>query len=108
MRRGSTPLITLTNDDVSFDGYDSVVFSDYDEIIVTYRQRDTVIDIDSSDMTIGENSIEFRLTQDDTLAFRFSNQNVLRQVKLKDEDGHVIVSDLTKIAIEKALNEDVI
>ncbi len=105
MRRGSTPLITISSDAIEFDN--PVTFTDYDNLVFTLKQGTTVINIDSSDMTLEDNVYTFYLSQEDTLALASSKEKVLIQVKLKS-DNNVQVSDLSSFSMEKVLNEEVI
>ena len=62
MTRGTTPTIRITVKDIeSLDGND---------VYVTIKQGCVNLTIEGDDLTIDENTIEFTLTQEQTLMFR--------------------------------------
>lgn len=100
IRRASTPkqIFTLDLENVS----------DLTEILVTYAQRGVIILERTKDtMTIEENKVWFRLTQEETLAFR-DNIPVEIQVRALAPDGTAPVSDIFEVSVGRVLDEVVL
>ncbi len=99
IRRASTPKQTFTLD------LENV--SDLAEILITYAQRGIIIiERRKADVTIEENKVSFRLTQEETLSFR-ENIPVEIQVRAFTPDNNALTSDIFEVSVGRVLNEEV-
>lgn len=99
MRQGTTPT-HLFNVDV--DLTTAVV------IYITYEQgKRTIIEKTKEDITITENTLEVKLTQEETLAFSLSSR-VDIQIRARFEDGSAVASNIMRATVEEILKEGVI
>ena len=99
IRRATTPkqIFTLDLENVS----------DLSEILVTYAQRGKIIvQRTKSEMTIEENKVSFRLTQEETLSFR-ENIPVEIQVRVFTSDNNALASDIFEVSVGRVLDEEV-
>lgn len=110
MRRGTTPTLTFTLP------YDIAISALY----ITFVQGDkTILEKTIDDVTIDGNKITLSLTQDDTLLFEaplsqpqppFSKMPdiVLIQLRLRDENGNAVASQIIKTTVDAILKDGVI
>lgn len=106
MRRGTTPTIQLTADNMSF--------KDCSLIIVTMKSKDKTIvekrfpeDIGiHKDEETGEEFLQFTLTQQETLKFPVGIVQV--QIKAKTSAGTVVATNIIEVESQRILNEEVI
>ena len=106
MRRGTTPTIQLTADNMSF--------KDCSLIIVTMKSKDKTIverrfpgDIGIyEDEETGEEFLQFTLTQQETLKFPVGIVQV--QIKAKTSAGTVVATNIIEVESQRILNEEVI
>lgn len=106
MRRGTTPTIQLTADNMSF--------KDCSLIIVTMKSKDKTIverrfsgDIGiHEDEETGEEFLQFTLTQQETLKFPVGIVQV--QIKAKTSAGTVVATNIIEVESQRILNEEVI
>lgn len=99
IRRATTPkqIFTLDLENVS----------DLSEILITYAQRGViVVERRKAMMTIEENKVWFRLTQEETLSFR-ENIPVEIQVRVFTPDGTALASDIFEVSVGRVLDEEV-
>ena len=106
MRRGTTPTIQLTADNMSF--------KDCSLIIVTMKSKDKAIverrfpkgiGIHEDEET-GEEFLQFTLTQQETLKFPVGIVQV--QIKAKTSAGTVVATNIIEVESQRILNEEVI
>lgn len=77
------------------------------EILITYAQKGTIVFERTKDaMTIEDNKVWFRLTQEETLSLR-QNVPVEIQVRVFTPDGNALASDIFEVSVERILNEEV-
>ena len=99
MRRGTTP---LQHFDVNID------LTGAEVVYVTYTQNCRVIvEREKPDIEITPTTLEFRLTQEETLRFD-ANMGVLIQIRARFPDGTAPASNEIKAKVEKILKEGVI
>lgn len=99
MTRGTTPTNTF---------YTSVSLVGA-TVYVTYEQSGViVVDKTNSDMTITEDSVSVRLSQEDTLRFQSECDPVYIQIRYVKEDGQADASNIMKTTVKKILKEGVI
>ena len=108
MRRGTTPTIQLTADNMSF--------KDCSLIIVTMKSKDKTIverrfpgDIGIGiyeDEETGEEFLQFTLTQQETLKFPVGIVQV--QIKAKTNAGTVVATNIIEVESQRILNDEVI
>ena len=106
MRRGTTPTIPLTADNMSF--------KDCSLIIVTMKSKDKTIverrlngDIGiHEDEETGEELLQYTLTQQETLKFPVGIVQV--QIKAKTSAGTVVATNIIEVESQRILNEEVI
>lgn len=80
---------------------------DLTEILITYAQKGTIVFERTKDaMTIEDNKVWFRLTQEETLSLR-QNVPVEIQVRVFTPDGNALASDIFEVSVERILNEEV-
>lgn len=106
MRRGTTPTIQLTADNMSF--------KDCSLIIVTMKSKDKTI-VEKrfpggigihEDEETGEEFLQFTLTQQETLKFPVGIVQV--QIKAKTSAGTVVATNIIEVESQRILNEEVI
>lgn len=106
MRRGTTPTIQLTADNMSF--------KDCSLIIVTMKSKDkTIVERRfpggigiHKDEETGEEFLQFTLTQQETLKFPVGIVQV--QIKAKTSAGTVVATNIIEVESQRILNEEVI
>ena len=99
MRRGTTP---LQHFDVNVD------LTGAEAVYVSYAQNCRVlVEREKADVEITPTSVEFRLTQEESLKFR-DDMGVLIQIRARFPDGTAIASNEIKAKVEKILKEGVI
>lgn len=106
MRRGTTPTIQLTADNMSF--------KDCSLIIVTMKSKDKTIVEKKFPGGIGihedkdtkEEFLQFTLTQQETLKFPVGIVQV--QIKAKTSAGTVVATNIIEVESQRILNEEVI
>lgn len=106
MRRGTTPTIQLTADNMSF--------KDCSLIIVTMKSKDKTIVEKRFPGGIGihkdeetdEEFLQFTLTQQETLKFPVGIVQV--QIKAKTNAGTVVATNIIEVESQRILNEEVI
>lgn len=106
MRRGTTPTIQLTADNMSF--------KDCSLIIVTMKSKDkTIVERRfpggigiHEDEETGEEFLQFTLTQQETLKFPVGIVQV--QIKAKTSAGTVVATNIIEVESQRILNEEVI
>lgn len=78
-----------------------------DEVKVSYAQaKEVVVEKDTEDCTLEENTITVKLTQEETLRFSPIG-NVDVQLKVKTSDSTVLATRAMRVNIEDILNEEV-
>lgn len=98
MIRGSTPTHTFNL------SIDTTLIS---KLRLTYIQYGTVLEKTENDVTIGEGSISYTLTQEESLAFS-ENSTVGIQIKILTNVGSVLISPVMSLTIEQAYNTEVL
>ena len=99
MRRGTTPTHTFTTD---------IDLTDAEAIYITYKQNDkTVIEKEKTDLTITEDSLTVKLTQNETLAFVL-DVPVRMQIRARFADGTAVASQVMSTRADVILKEGVI
>ena len=106
MRRGTTPTIQLTADNMSF--------KDCSLIIVTMKSKDkTIVERRfpgkigiHEDEETGEEFLQFTLTQQETLKFPVGIVQV--QIKAKTNAETVVATNIIEVESQRILNEEVI
>ena len=89
MKRGTTPTHTFSVD---------VDLTSATVIYLTYKQgNETIVERDISNMTVTSNSIQVRLTQEETLAFNTA-VNIQIQIRAGFSDGSRIASDILTVS----------
>ena len=101
MYRGTTPTLVLTLKTF-------IDFQNVDKLYVTIQSKLKSIDIDKSRCVLdNENkTIQFTLTQEETLQFNVSNVEI--QVRMKLKDGKVYASSIANVEMNKILKDGVI
>ena len=85
---------------------------DYSVIMVTYKQADTTLTKAyqggslPSGMTLDNNKVILKLTQEETKAFESGNAEV--QIRVLTNEGDADASDPIKIVINDVFNEDIL
>ncbi len=80
---------------------------DMNEILITYSQKGTIMFERRKDaMTIEDNKVWFRLTQEETLSLR-QNVPVEVQVRVFTPDGNALASAVFEVSVERVLNDEV-
>ena len=80
---------------------------DLTQILITYAQKGTIVfEREKDAMTIEDNKVWFRLTQEETLSLR-QNIPVEIQVRVFTPDGNALASDIFEVSVERVLNEEV-
>lgn len=99
MRRGTTPRHTFTTD---------VDLTGAEVLYVTYKQgKETILEKEIRDVHITPDTVEFALTQEETLAFQECTR-VNIQIRVRFPDGTAIASNIIDASAEKILKEGVI
>ena len=110
MRRGSTPIVTITVPNQDFDDCNVYVTIDQDGNQVTKASRTSEdIEITKNYDDEGEllsSDIAVYLTQEETMQFAVGNAEV--QIRWIDTNGNAYVTDIDKIKLERTLLEGVI
>lgn len=101
MRRGTTPTITLTCDDLDFTQMKSI----YITLAQQMGWKKTVRENDLN-LEISEHELKVYLTQEDTL--RFHNGVVQVQVRALTSDGVAVATDISSFDIGPVLYDGVI
>lgn len=97
--RGTTPIHTFTTD---------LDLTTADSVFVTYKQDGIVIlEKDKDHLTITEDTITYKLTQEETLIFR-PLYGVKIQIRAKFADGTAVASNVISAGINDILKEGVI
>ena len=101
IRRGTTPKQIFTFDDLTD-------LASLDTMLITYAQRGTIIlEREKDAMTIEEQTVWFRLTQEETLSLQL-RAPVEIQVRAIANDGTALASDIFEVPVERILNEEVL
>lgn len=97
MHRGTNPKINIDviNVDVSL----------IEDVRVTFKQGDYVINKKLDDCSISEGVITTQLTEDETLGLK-ANQQVEIQAKVKLSDGTIAATNISSIYVKDILNEE--
>ncbi len=98
MYRATTPKHTFTLP-FSTDGIDV--------LLLTYKQKNTVLELTKEDVELEENKIIVNLTQEETKMFN-ANMTVSVQARIKMSTGEVIASNVLKVRVDPVLNDEVI
>lgn len=109
MRRGSTPVVTLTVDGQNFDGCRVVVTIDQNGTQVTKKNGTNDVDITKNydeDGNFVSSTIAVYLSQSDTLAFDVGQARV--QLRWINVLGEAEVSDIGAVTFDEVLLERVI
>ena len=78
------------------------------EIVVTYEQKGKeIIEKRKNDLTIENNIIWFRLTQEETLSLK-SNSDIEVQIRILTADNQAPASAIFTLPVERILNEEVL
>ena len=89
MKRGTTPTHTFSVD---------VDLTSATAIYLTYKQgNQTIVERDNTEMTVTAESIQVKLTQEETLAFN-SAANIQIQIRAVFSDGTAIASDILTVS----------
>lgn len=99
MRRGTTPIHTFSTD---------IDLTDAEAIYITYKQSgQTVMEKTAEDITITEDSLTVKLTQEETLAFALGKP-VEMQIRARFADGTAVASQIMRTKADAILKEGVI
>lgn len=99
MRRGTTPTHTFT---LPLDA------SGIKTAQVTYAQAGRVVlTKQTPDIAVEENSVSYKLTQEETLLFNAS-ERVELQIRLLTMGGDALASSIISIGVERILNDEVL
>ena len=97
--RGTTPVNTFEVD---------VDLRNAEVVYLTYKQGNkTILEKTKEELTITENEVSIRLTQEETLAFK-TTQNVEIQFRARFPDEDAIKSNIINTTAERILKEGVI
>ena len=78
------------------------------KIRITYVQSGkTVLEVTEDEVVMDDNEVRYRLSQEDTLKFKFP-ANVELQMKILMTDGSVMASPVIRLTVEKILNTEVL
>lgn len=94
--RGTTPII-----EIQVIGCD---LKKYKHILITIQQGRVSLDKTENDISIENDIIRFKLTQDETLTFS-AFKDALIQLRAKSDDGNTVASDITTIQVKGILKE---
>lgn len=100
IRRATTPkqVFTFHIDDMSI----------LDRILITYVQKGKIVlEREKDSLTIEDNTVWFRLTQEETLSLR-QKIPVEIQVRALTNDGNALASNVFEVSVERVLNEEVL
>lgn len=96
MRRGTTPTHTIATD---------IDLRSAEVIYVTYKQgANLVVEKETSDITVEENSVSVTLSQAETLAFSASAE-VLVQIRARFSDGSAVASNIMRTSVKDILKD---
>lgn len=99
MRRGTTPTHTFETD---------IDLTDAEVIYITYKQDGKIaLEKTRDDLTITAESLQVKLTQEETLAFSMSRP-VEMQIRARFPDGSAIASQVMRTTADVILKEGVI
>lgn len=99
MRRGTTPIHTFTTD---------IDLTEAEIIFITYKQSGkTVMEKGKADLTVTEDGLSVKLTQDETLAFVLGHP-VEMQIRARFADGTAVASQVMRTTADVILKEGVI
>ena len=97
MRRGTTPTYTIYIDDIAE--------LEQQDIYVTIKQDNTAIVKHGADLTVDANSVQFALSQEETLSLHHGYADVqMRGIK----NGFAWATDMAVLPIEPILQDAVI
>ena len=97
--RGSTPTNTIYTD-ISLVGA---------TVYITYEQNGVIcVEKSGDDVTITDEYVRVRLTQEETLRFQSNCDHVSIQIRYVREDGTADASNIMKTTVKKILHEGVI
>ena len=100
IRRGTTPKQIFTFENITD-------VASLDEILITYAQKGTIIlEREKDAMTIEDQTLWFRLTQEETLSFNLRAPVEIQVRALSD--GVSLASDIFEVPVERILNEEVL
>ena len=98
MRRGTTPTFTVKMPSSS---------SYYTDITVTFVQnREVILTLPFSRLTLRNNTVSFQLTGEETMLFE-PECNAEIQLRAEERFGNVLVSDISRLAVRKKYPEDI-
>lgn len=100
MRRGSTPTLVLTVDEVDLTQMKnlSVTFSQIGKTLKKYKGDEALV--------IEPHSISVTLTQEETLSFK-SSYPVEVQIKMQTQEGKVFPTTVERVPVTAILDEEV-
>lgn len=99
MYRGTTPTHTFKTD---------INLSDAAVIWLTYKSGGKIIiDKEKDDLTVTDEDISFKLSQEETLALE-KGQNVSCQIRARFEDGTAVASNIMTVSVNGILKDGVI
>lgn len=104
MTRGTTPTHVFTVDPQILSGGVSAVF-------ITYAQNGRVmIEKETQDVVVGENTLTVKLTQDDTLKLYApsSDTEVEIQIRIKTNSGEALASNVILTTVSDVLKDGAI
>lgn len=98
MFRGTTPTNVFNVD---------VDLTNAEVIYITYKQQNKVVfEKEKSDITVTENSLTVKLTQEETL--KLTEREVEIQIRARFSDGTALASNIIKTTANKILKDGVI
>lgn len=82
----------------------------YSRILITYSQNNKIImEKEKDDLTIENNTVWFRMTQEDTNRFRAGNDCPVQvQVRVLTVAGEALASEKRTLTVQDVLNDEVL
>lgn len=96
--QGSTPTLYFNT---------NAPLQNFKKIQLTIRQRGTIVLEKENLIVVDEDTVKVKLTQQDTLLFS-SKFELEPQLRIKYNDGSVVVSDIVPFTIEEVIKKEVI
>ena len=101
MIRATTPTHTFTFPK-------DIAPADCDKILITYKQGNKkVLEKTETDLTIGESSVSYTFTQEDTKLFT-DREKASVQMRVLLLTGEALASDIMQFSIKPVLNDEVL
>lgn len=107
IRRGSTPAFTVNVSSIDSSVSVETIMSTVEDFFVTFEQEGVVeITKHGDDLTWGENSFSFYLTQEDTLSFEEGTVEI--QIRVALPNDMAMGTDISADTVSRVLYEEVI